>query len=716
VSDSPRTALRELSRAFGILPAYDDIAGVRRTTSDATREALLAAMGIDASTDAAAAEALDRTETERARRMIGPSTVLAAGESALRIVLPAGVRGHVTWRTDLITEDGDRRAAEGDAFVRRGQRSLGVSLPAGLADGYHSARIMLDGDGSSHADETFLIVSPGSCTPVRDVIGEDRVFGVNANLYTIRSRSDWGAGDLTDLAALCAWTGREGGAFVGINPLHALRNEGPHISPYSPVSRLFRNVLYIDVTAVPEFEHSQTARTMAESDRTRERLSALRAADRIDYDGVMALKRPVLELLHRAFRERSGRGDTARGRAYADFLWRHGTALRDFATFHALADRFGVADWREWPDACRDAMSDEVAAFRDANDEAVGFHSFLQFELDRQLAEAAEAGSAAGMRIGLYGDLAIGSAVSGSDRWTFPRLFLQGATVGAPPDDYAPNGQDWSLPPVDPNRLAADRYRYWILLIRNALTHCGALRIDHVMGLFRQFWIPSGRTGREGAYVRYPSSALLAILSIESRRRGAIVIGEDLGTVPRGLPARLARHEILSTRVLYFEREPAGEFRPPSAYSRRALVTVNTHDHAPLAGWWTGREIETRYAAGDIDDAARDVAHDRRAAERDSLRRRLSAARILPRSREIDPAGLCAAVHAWLGRTRAPLLGVSLDDLAGETEPVNMPGLTAERFSSWTRRMRMPLEDMPADPAVNRALQGVESRVRGIAG
>lgn len=716
MSDATRTSLRELARVHGILPGYDDLTGVRRSTPDVTREALLAAMGVDASTEAAADAALERIEYERTRRMIGPATVLTAGETALRITLPADVRGRITWQADLITEHGDRRASEGGAHVRRGQRSVAVELPASLGDGYHSARITLDADGASHTDETLLIVSPGSCTPVRDVIGDDRVFGVNANLYTIRSRSNWGAGDLTDLAMLCAWTGREGGAFVGINPLHALRNQGPDISPYSPVSRLFRNVLYIDVTAVPEFQHSQAARALAESAGTRERLGALRASTGIDYEEVMALKRPVLELLHRSFRERSARDDSARGRAFAEFLWRHGSALRDFSTFHALADRFGLDDWREWPESYRDARSAEVAVFRDANEEAVDFHSFLQFELDRQLANAAEEGSAAGMRIGLYGDLAIGSAVSGSDRWTFPRLFLEGATVGAPPDDYAANGQDWSLPPVDPNRLATDRYRYWILLIRNALEHCGALRIDHVMGLFRQFWIPAGRTGRDGAYVRYPSRALLAILAIESRRRGAIVIGEDLGTVPRGLPARLARHEILSTRVLYFEREPDGEFRPPSSYSRRALVTVNTHDHAPLAGWWKGREIEKRHAAGDIDDATRDRALARRASERDSLRRRLAAARILPRSKEVEPATLGAAVHAWLGRTGAPLLGVALDDLAGETEPVNLPGLTADRFPSWTRRMRMPLEDMPDDPDVNRALQGVESRVRGIAG
>ncbi|HUF67690.1 MAG TPA: 4-alpha-glucanotransferase [Longimicrobiales bacterium] len=716
MSQPDRTALRQLARDRGIMPAYRDISGVRRLTSDATREALLAAMGVDASSERAASDALAQLEHDSRTALAGPVTVVGAGDPDFRIAVPPGARGRIQWRVDLITEDGDRRGIEGDAVARRGQRSMTITLPAGLADGYHAARIRLETDGPTVSDDTFLIVSPGTCTPIRDVIGDDRVFGVNANLYTIRSQQNWGAGDLTDLAALCEWTGREGGTFVGVNPLHALRNAGAHISPYSPVSRLFRNPLYIDVMAVPEFADTLSARALAESAATRSTVSALRASDRVDYESVMSVKRPVLELLHRAFRSRTMSGETPRGRAYAEFTWRHGVVLRDFATFHALAERFGVADWREWPAAFRDPRSAEVDAFRDANADAVDFHAFVQFELDRQLGVAADAGRAAGLRIGVYGDLAIGSAVSGSDRWTFPDLFLEGATVGAPPDDYAQHGQDWSLPAIDPNRLVADRYRYWILLIRNALAHCGALRIDHVMGLFRQFWIPAGRSAAEGAYVRYPSNALLAVLAIESRRRGAIVIGEDLGTVPGGLPSRLARHEILSTRVLYFERESDGEFRPPSAYSRRAMVTVNTHDHVPLAGWWIGREIETRHGIGDLTDDERDRALARRGNERESLRRRLAAARILPRGTEVEAPDLAAAVHAYLGRTRAPLLGVALDDLAGEVDPVNLPGVTADRFPSWTRRMRIPLDAVPRDAGVDRALQGVESRVRGIAG
>lgn len=709
-------ALHELADAYGIVSVWDDIDGIQRTTSDETRIALLSSMGVDASTGPAVRAALDRLETRRRASPIDPVTVLRGEAGALRARLPFETRGTLDWRIDIITEEGDRLESEGSVRTRSGQSTVRLGLPAALDLGYHIARIRLACAGETAEAETFLIAPPPRCTPVRDAINGDRAFGIVANLYTLRSRDNWGVGDLTDLGRLCDWAGEEGADFVGINPLHALRNSGDHISPYSPVSRLFRNVAYIDVTAVPEFAEDAAARAMVENAGTQSRLESLRAADHVDYEAVMRLKRPVLEALHDAFRAREARGPTDRGRAYSKFVWRHGAALRDFATFEALADHFGEPDWRAWPAPYRDPRSSEVAAFREANGSSVDFHSFLQYELDRQLGEAAAAGSAAGMRIGLYGDLAIGSAVSGSDRWSFPELFVSGAAVGAPPDAYAPQGQNWSLPPIDPNRLPTTRFRYWILLVRNALAHCGALRIDHVMGLFRQFWIPEGRTGEEGTYVRYPFEPLLAVLAIESRRRGAIVIGEDLGTVPRGLPSLLARWGVLSTRVLYFERDARGGFRPPSSYSRRALVTVNTHDHAPLAGWWTGRDIEIRHEIGDLGDAQRAEALRRRADERNALRERLAAARILPAAARVEGPDLSAAVHAFLARTHAPLLGVSLDDLAGETEPVNLPGVTAERYPAWTRRMRLPLDSLSHDADVNRAIQGVESRVRGIAG
>lgn len=672
-------------------------------------------MGVDASSAAGIRHALEQLESDRRSRIAGPVTVAHGADAGFQVAPPEGFRGRVSWCLNVITEDGDRLRTDGSSVVRSGQKRLRIGLPDGLPSGYHNGRIELECGGATREDRTLIIASPGSCTPLRDVIDDDRVFGVNANLYTVRSERNQGVGDFTDLTRLCEWTAAAGGEFVGINPLHALRNEGTHVSPYSPVTRLFRNPLYIDVTAVPEYADSPEARAIAQSADFRSRLERLRAADRIDYAAVMRLKRRVLEALHRSFVSRPGTGRTARGRAYADFVWRHGNALRDFATFSALAARLDEADCRRWPAELRRPDGAAVASFRETNANAIDFHTFLQFEADRQLAAASAVARTDGMRIGIYGDLAIGSAAGGSDCWAFPDLFLDGAAVGAPPDDYAPNGQNWSLPPVDPNRLAEDRFRYWILLVRNALAHSGAIRIDHVMGLFRQFWIPAGRSGREGAYVRYPSAELLAILAIESRRQGAIVIGEDLGTVPRALPSQLARHGILSTRVFYFEREADGEFRPPSAYSRRALVTVNTHDHAPFAGWAEGREIQIRSEVGDMDTVSRDRALVRRDAERASLRRRLAGARILPQTADPSPVELCGAVHAFLSRTPAPLLGVALDDLAGEVEPVNLPGVTGDRFPSWTRRMRLPIEALASNPTVKRVLKGVARRARGIA-
>jgi hypothetical protein len=263
MSNANRIALHRLADEFGILPSYTDLAGVRRDTSDTTRIALLAAMGVDGSTDRAAAEVLDRLDRSRTARLASPVSLLDTETADLRIRLPSGIRGRLDWNVEVITENGDRLCSDGAAIVRERQQSLTVDLPSGLGAGYHAAHIDLSAKGATGTGETLLVVSPGTCTPLRDVIGDDRVFGVTANLYTIRSRNNWGVGDLTDLADLGRWIGREGGAFAGINPLHALRNADGHISPYSPVSRLFRNPVYLDVTAVPEYEACGVGRARA---------------------------------------------------------------------------------------------------------------------------------------------------------------------------------------------------------------------------------------------------------------------------------------------------------------------------------------------------------------------------------------------------------------------------------------------------------------------
>lgn len=704
-----RPALRALADRLGILPAYQAAgSGRRRVTSDATRVALLAALGIDAGDESAARHALEALEAEQQAQALDPVQLVGAGRRArLRLRQPGAMP--VRWELQVQEEDGPVHAAEGR--WRRG--AAGPRLPR-LPPGVHEVRLVLHGPGTlRHASQT-LVVAPAACCDVAELLGRRRVFGLWTHLYTLRGTRDLGVGNLTDLCALARFAGRIGAAFVGLNPLHAVRNRMPEISPYSPVSRLFRNPLYLDPTATPEWKQGAGARLVPPA-RVRE-LTALRRAGRVRYERVSALQRPLLAELHRRFRRIHGRGATPRGRAFATFCARGGELLRQFAIFSALeehlAARGHARDWRSWPRGYREPAAPGVRDFAAAHARAVEREAWIQFELDRQLGEAARTARRAGLALGLYQDLALGSIASGFDAWAFPGLFVDGASLGAPPDEYSTTGQDWGLPPLAPRRLAAQGFRYWTLLLRAAFAHAGALRIDHVMGLFRQWWIPAGRPASEGAYVRFPADALLAVLALESRRHGALVVGEDLGTVPRGLPARLARAGVLSSRVLLFERDRRGRFRPASRYSRRALVTANTHDLPTLAGFWEGRDLVDRRTVGAIPDAAAfREAQRQRAWERRALLRRLAAEGLAGRT-DPPPAypELSAAVHAFLCRTPAPLVGVALDDLSGETEALNLPGVSPERHPSWTRRMRLRVDALGRDPGVRRALAGLASR------
>jgi 4-alpha-glucanotransferase len=376
----------------------------------------------------------------------------------------------------------------------------------------------------------------------------------------------------------------------------------------------------------------------------------------------------------------------------------------------AIADRLGC-DWRGWPVGLRSARSAAVAEFREAMEVAVDFYRWLQFEIDQQLGDAAERASAAGVAIGLYEDLAIGTSPVGSDTWSFPDLFVRGASIGAPPDPYSATGQNWGLPPIDPRRLTEHGYRYFIRLVQSAFEHAGALRIDHVMGLFRAFWIPEGRTGVDGAYVRYPWDDLLGILALESVRNRALVVGEDLGTVPPEVPPALAKWGILSSKVLYFERGDAGAFAPPDRYAAEALATANTHDMATLAGFWDGRDVALREEVGLIEADAVDAARDERARDKRQLLRALAKAHVLGEGvdpdapdPQIDSAELRGAVHDFLALTRSLLVGVALDDVAGEVDPVNVPGVSPDKHPSWTRRMGKSLREIREDPETDVAL------------
>jgi 4-alpha-glucanotransferase len=466
-------------------------------------------------------------------------------------------------------------------------------------------------------------------------------------------------------------------------------------------------VLYLDVGAIPELAEGADARTMVEG--TRPRIDELRAASRLDYEAIMSVKSPVLCALHAVFTERHRDRDTPRGRAYAGYLAVQGEALDDFATWCAIDERQHGAPWQKWPPELRDAHGPVVRAFRARERERVDFYRWTQFELDRQLGEVQTRARALGLPIGLYQDLAVGAAADGADTWTNPGLFLEDASIGAPPDPYAEEGQNWGLPAINPHQLAADGYGYWARLIRSALSQGGALRIDHILGLFRQFWIPAGKRGRDGAYVQFPTDDLLGVLALESVRANALIVGEDLGTVPPEVPRALDRWGVLSSKVLYFEMDGRGRFKPPDKYPALALTTANTHDMPTLGAFWRELDIDLRAKVGAL-PTKRAALKARR--ERDAARQALAMALIEEGLWPIgdEPATdlvLREAVHSFLRRTPSWMVGLSLDDLTGELEPVNLPGVAPDRWPSWTRRMTMSIEEMSRSADVRRAL-GVE--------
>lgn len=704
-----RPRLAELAERLGIAASYWDLVGNARPSSDATREALVAAMGFDASDEAAAARALDALAREAAERLVDPVLVWREYEDAVPS-LPVNLAGAAApsdYEIEVRTEDGALHRSVG----RVDPAAPRIALPLRPQAGYHDLSVRVAAAGAVREGRQRFIMAPRTAYTTHERIGAARVFGFWTNLYSVRSAQNQGFGDFGDLAALLRSCAAAGGAFVGVNPLHAIPDRGLAITPYSPSSRLYRNVLYLDVTAVPEWNACPAARARVAASQ----LAALRAADVIDHGAVLDAKLPALADLFATFRAQRDAGSNARSMAFAAFVELEGQRLRDFATWEVLAEHFAQAPdrpataWRTWPIAYQRPDGAEVAAFRAAHAVDIEFRMWLQFELAEQLARASAAGRDAGLAIGLYQDLAVGSAGDSADTWMAPALFAKGASVGAPPDDYAADGQNWGFPPLDPHALRADGYRFFAAMLRANFASAGALRIDHAMGLLRLFWIPEGRPGSAGTYVRYRADELFGVLALESRRHAALVIAEDLGTVPDEFRPLLVDWGILSSSVLYFERD--GNLpRPAQRISARALATVETHDLVPLAGFASGRDLAIRRAVGQIaDDAALENALTERRAEYGAWLARLREEGLLPAEGDVDAVALAGAVHAFLARTPAPLVGVSLDDLAGESEPINVPGVPVEQHRSWSRRMSVDRDAILATPAAKAALAALAS-------
>ncbi|HEX6111021.1 MAG TPA: 4-alpha-glucanotransferase [Geminicoccaceae bacterium] len=713
---SASDTIRRLGELYGIEPSYTDFWGQRRRVPAATERALLEAMGVAVGSEREVADRLREAEARPWRRMLAPVRVLAPPEPReITFTLPARLGGAtVDW---TLSEEGGQvhegrlrpdelpavASGEGNGESYRRWR---MPLPADLPHGYHRLAMAAPGHFAARG-AMQLVIAPARCYgPGRNA----RLWGLTAQLYGVRSERNWGMGDFTDLADLTERAAALGASAVGVNPLHALfPADASHFSPYSPSSRLFLNVFYLDPEAVPDLAESSEAQAILGDAAFRIELEETRAAELVDYPAVWRLKLRVLEQLFASFQNRHLAASTKRAAAFGAYRAEMGGALEQQAVFDALHEHAlrttGTWSWQQWPEPLRHPDSPKVAEFARERQDRVDFFAYLQWQADEQLAGAQARARAAGMALGLYNDIAIGVGPASATAWANPGISLSGVGVGAPPDLFNLNGQNWGLAPLSPAGLRESAYALFAAALRHNMRHSGAVRIDHVMGLQRLFWIPDGASPADGAYVRYPFADLAHIIALESERHRCLVIGEDLGNVPRGFRPAMQRVGMMSCRVLYFERDEGRAFVPPEAYPRQALVSVSTHDLPTIRGFWTRRDLQWRDLLRRFpDEAAFEGAHAERDRDRVMLLKALRRADMLPAG--IDPEQppdepsdeLVLAVHRYLAMTPGHLLMVQLEDALGEVEQPNLPGV--EEHPNWRRKLGRSLEALADEPLV----------------
>ncbi len=703
--------IERMARLRGIGDAYHDYRGELRYFAAQTKQALLRAMGCEVDDPAAAAQQLSRLEATRWRKFLPPLAAAHGARIGIDINVTAREFGSaLLWSVRF--EDGARREGvtstaecrevwrgevEGSWITRRH-----FELPFDLPPGYHELQAKIGGGGIEHC---LLILSPPRCYAPVPVSSGRRLWGIAAQLYTLRSRDNWGMGDFSDLKLLIRWAASHGAGFIGLNPLHALAPAEPErCSPYSASSRHFLNVLYIAVPLVPEFQECAAARARLAEPGVAQRLGELRAADLVDYRGVADLKFEILALLYRDFRESHLALHTERARNFHEFIAAGGELLQLHARFDAL-DRYfratlGTASgWSSWPQEFRDANGEAAARFAADNPIEVQFYAYLQWLAHEQLRDAQALTRELGMPIGLYGDYAVGANPSGSETWSDRHSYCMQAEIGAPPDPLALKGQGWGIPPQDPLVMQSQRLQGFVRLIRNNMRYYGALRLDHVMSLFRLWWVAAGFSPTDGAYVHYPLEQLLTVLALESARAACLVVGEDLGVVPDEMRRAMPEYGLYHYKVLLFEKLE-GRFRRPGEYSRDALATATTHDMPTLRSYWEGLDIELRgrlnlYPSAEMEvEVRREREHDR-----ELLLQALRGEGLMPQqpasAQDAFTADLAHALHLYLAGSASALVALQIEDLMGETLPVNVPG-TDREYPNWQRKLSAEIEDVAA--------------------
>lgn len=706
--------LRLLAQLYGVQTAYYDVSGRRNTASPEGALRVLAALGAPVAGPGDVRDALRQRLEELARAGPEPVTVVWDGAPGT-VEWRSGAAGGCRVACELRLEGGGVRRWSGElqpvapaSGMLAGARAADTARPAGtgfeayrlslppLPYGYH---VLMQERAGEHR-ETLVISAPRRAWTAQR---GQRDWGVFLPLHALHSRRSWGAGDLTDLGALLDWVASLGGGVVGTLPLLAFFPEplfDP--SPYAPVSRLFWSELFLDPARVPGLESCAAARELLESHELGREIEALRRAPLVEYQRLLRLKRRVLqELACRFFGS-----DRSHDVAFQRFREQR-PEIEDYARFQAVCEA-RRSPWPAWPEPLRSGVVQDG----DYDAGAARYHIYVQWLAHRQLEALADRGRAGGAR--LYLDLPLGVHPHGYDVWRERRLFADAVSCGAPPDAFFVHGQDWGVPPLAPAGLRKDRYRYFIAGLRNHLRYAGLLRIDHVMGLHRLFWVPHGLEARDGVYVRYPAAELYGILSLESHRHGTGIVGEDLGTVPAEVRRAMAQHNVSRTYVAQFAFSPeaAPVLQPPPA---RSMASLNTHDMPTFAGFWEERDLADRQELGLLDAAGAAAERTARRRLKSALVKFLARQGLLPAPAVGAAPGSRAVLHAclaYLARGPAQCVLVSLEDLWLEAWPQNVPGTWKER-PNWRRKARYSLEAMQALPEVLEPLREVDRLRRG---
>jgi len=672
----PRMA--RLAAAFGIATQFWDWKGQYREASPATVLACLAALGVETDQEGWLDKAFIEAD-ERPWRQPLPACIVAEQhqERYVDVHVPAGRPAHTWVRLEdgstFILDQVDNFDADrliDDHWVGRAT----FRLPTMVVPGYHT--LFLESDDQSW--ETDFIVTPGWVGTSK--LGLGSVWGFMAQLYSVCGESSWGVGDFADLTDLAVWAKTGHGAdYVLINPTHAAQIVPPmEPSPYLPSTRRYTNPLYIRPEAIEEYSTaSDDLRAQVQFYR-REALGAAQASERIERDAVWQAKKAALRLIFRLGLRPS------RQMEFEAYAAAQGPSLRSFAVWCALTEAYGQV-WTAWPDPYQHPESAEVAQFERAHGSDVRFHLWLQWIADSQARDAQATAVTVGMRIGVMSDLAVGVNQVGEETWSTREVFAHGVSVGAPPDAYNQSGQNWQQPPWRPDKLESASYGPWRALVSSILARAGAVRVDHIIGLFRLWWIPEGTDPADGVYIQYNHEAMVGILALEALRAGAMVIGEDLGTVEPSAREYLAKHGILGTSVLWFENDAVtGAPLDPAQWRTLCLGSVTTHDLPPTLGYLAHDHIALRYRLGLLTESLEDEI-ERDATEQRTVLKGLAGRELIAQG-ESDPRQVMLGLHRFLFQTPAKLKCVALTDAVGERRTQNQPG-TINEYPNW----RVPL-------------------------